>query len=249
MLIQASTQPGDVVLDCTAATGILFLLNFLFSLLKPCKFFYNLLFGCTKPSNIPCYAGASIHACRNVNRHIAALEPDNAIFEALLAPLIRTASAPLLQQESVTGLDDMDGEEVVIEKIVKKSRFSKWVLTLNIFTYSTFVLDCFFLHFGLNMTTLLILQMRCRELPVSSTLFLWTWFFPKSPEIVRAATVCRWKCFCFCRSGVSVSSSSQQVTASRSSAVFRPRSSSNRWWHVFLWRQWWYQVSNFIYFS
>ena len=33
-------------------------------------------------------AGASIWACRNVNRHIVALEEDKAIFNALLKPLI-----------------------------------------------------------------------------------------------------------------------------------------------------------------
>ena len=71
-------------------------------------------------------AGASIHACRNVNRHIAALEEDKAIFEAVLAPLIR---APVTrrprQPRVVMGLDDMDDEDIVVEPIVKKSRFSK----------------------------------------------------------------------------------------------------------------------------
>ena len=60
-----------------------------------------------------------------MHRHIAALEADTAIFEALLAPLMRTASTPILEDDSITILDDIDGEEVVIEKIVKKSRFSK----------------------------------------------------------------------------------------------------------------------------
>lgn len=61
-----------------------------------------------------------------MNRHIAALEADSAIFQGLLAPLIRPTHAPLVVQPvTVTNLDDIDAEEVVIEKIVKKSQLSK----------------------------------------------------------------------------------------------------------------------------
>jgi len=71
-------------------------------------------------------SGASIHACRNVNRHIAALEPDTQIFQALLAPLVRSTGAGAdISQEHVTNLDEIDGEEIQVERIVKKSRFSK----------------------------------------------------------------------------------------------------------------------------
>jgi hypothetical protein len=70
--------------------------------------------------------GSSIHACRNINRHIAAFEPDGKIFKALLAPLIR-ASPTLspLHLDPLTIVDDIDGKEIEVERIVKKSRFSK----------------------------------------------------------------------------------------------------------------------------
>ena len=71
-------------------------------------------------------AGASIWACRNVNRHIVALEEDKAIFNALLKPLIcAPLMAPSMQPASAMALDDLDGEDVAVARIVKKSRFSK----------------------------------------------------------------------------------------------------------------------------
>ena len=71
-------------------------------------------------------AGASIHASLNVNRYIAALEEDKAIFEAVIAPLIRPPMTRRPRQPRVVvGLDDMDDEDIVVERIVKKSRFSK----------------------------------------------------------------------------------------------------------------------------
>jgi hypothetical protein len=54
------------------------------------------------------------------------LEPDEEIFKALLASLIRaslTLSPPHL--DPLTIVDDIDGEEIKVERIVKKSRFSK----------------------------------------------------------------------------------------------------------------------------
>jgi hypothetical protein len=36
------------------------------------------------------YAGASICTCRNVDRHIVALEEDKELFSALLAPMVRS---------------------------------------------------------------------------------------------------------------------------------------------------------------
>lgn len=70
--------------------------------------------------------GSSIHACRNVNRHIAAVEADAAIFKALLAPLVRTSTpSPIIVAELPTTVDGLEGEEVVVERIVKKSRLSK----------------------------------------------------------------------------------------------------------------------------
>jgi len=68
----------------------------------------------------------SIHACRTINRHIAALEPDTEIFQALLALLVRTTRVvPGISQELLTNLDDIDGEEIEVKRIVKKSRFNK----------------------------------------------------------------------------------------------------------------------------
>ena len=70
--------------------------------------------------------GSSIYACRNINRHITALEPDEEIFKALLAPLIwalPTLSPPHL--DPLTIVDDINGKEIEIERIMKKSQFSK----------------------------------------------------------------------------------------------------------------------------
>lgn len=73
-----------------------------------------------------CFAGSSIHACRNVNRHIVALEADSAIFNALLAPLIHTAPQNTkAHHDSMADVIDLASEDVVVERIVKKSRFSK----------------------------------------------------------------------------------------------------------------------------
>jgi hypothetical protein len=60
-----------------------------------------------------------------VNRHIVALEVDKAIFEALIAPLIRSASAMEVKSRDVVMSEDPDNEIIVVQKIVKKSRFSK----------------------------------------------------------------------------------------------------------------------------
>lgn len=53
-----------------------------------------------------------------------ALESDEAIFKAVLAPLIRPGRCETMDEsEAVTNLNDIDGEDVVVERIVKKSRF------------------------------------------------------------------------------------------------------------------------------
>ena len=76
--------------------------------------------------NVNSITGPSIHACRNVNRHIIALEEDKAIFMALLAPLVRPPKArPSSQPTITTTIHDIDDEDVVVQRIVKKSRFSK----------------------------------------------------------------------------------------------------------------------------
>jgi len=60
-----------------------------------------------------------------VNRHIAALEADKAIFEALIAPLIRSSPAIEVTSSDVVMSEDPESEHIVVQKIVKKSRFSK----------------------------------------------------------------------------------------------------------------------------
>jgi hypothetical protein len=90
-------------------------------------FFYN-IHSCFCARFFPTFlfAGFSIHACRNVHRHIAALETDVDIFEALLAPLIVSRPAPeVTLEDRVTSLDDLEGENITVERIVKRSRLTK----------------------------------------------------------------------------------------------------------------------------
>jgi hypothetical protein len=61
-----------------------------------------------------------------VHRHIAALETDVDIFEALLAPLIVSRPAPeVTLEDCVISLEDPEGEDIPVERIVKRSRFTK----------------------------------------------------------------------------------------------------------------------------
>ena len=70
--------------------------------------------------------GASIHACRIMNRHVIALEEDKAIFDAILAPMIRKVpDVPTSSVVAVMDSDDEDAVEIEVPHIVKKSRFSK----------------------------------------------------------------------------------------------------------------------------
>ena len=72
------------------------------------------------------FSWLSIHACRNVYRRIAALEADENIFQALLAPLIiyRTTSEATLEDRA-TNVEDHEGEDIPVKRIVKRSRFTK----------------------------------------------------------------------------------------------------------------------------
>jgi len=72
-----------------------------------------------------CIPGASIHACRNVNRHIVALEEDKAIFDVLIAPLARAkATLPSPQPSGSKRSQDPDNMEVVPSQ-VKRRKTSK----------------------------------------------------------------------------------------------------------------------------
>ena len=71
-----------------------------------------------------CTLGPSIHACRNVDRHIVALEADADIFKALLQPLIRASTVPQATSIEHVSVDDPEGE-VPVAKILKRSRFQK----------------------------------------------------------------------------------------------------------------------------
>ena len=78
---------------------------------------------CTKVFS---FAGSSIHAYRNVHRHIAALEVDEDIFTALLAPsIISRAASEFTLEDRITSVEDLEGEDIPIERIVKISRFTK----------------------------------------------------------------------------------------------------------------------------
>jgi hypothetical protein len=67
------------------------------------------------------YASASIRACHSVGRHIVALEEDNEVFSALLAPMVHSPVVssppkPQLAQPS----QDLDTIEIVPAKIKKR---------------------------------------------------------------------------------------------------------------------------------
>lgn len=101
-LIEVLTKPEDIILDWFASTGdTLFYLQFLVT--------YDELIS---SSPYTCFwvsfSGASVRACYNSGRHIAAFEGDANIFEALLAPL----SHPPPPQQKVQGnrVSDKPGE-------------------------------------------------------------------------------------------------------------------------------------------
>jgi hypothetical protein len=85
MFIEAMSQPGDLVLDCTSTTG-----NPLPSLRPNLYTLCHVIlrFGYTKFLISFFFARASIIVCRNSNQHILALEEDEAIFKAILHPMI-----------------------------------------------------------------------------------------------------------------------------------------------------------------
>ena len=61
-----------------------------------------------------------------MHRHIAALETDVDIFEALFALLIISkAASEVTLEDRVTSVEDPEGEDILIERIVKRSQFTK----------------------------------------------------------------------------------------------------------------------------
>jgi hypothetical protein len=72
------------------------------------------------------YVGASIRACRSVGCHLVALEEDNEMFSALLAPMVRSpaVSSPPKSQPTQWS-QDPDGMEIVPSSRIKKRRASK----------------------------------------------------------------------------------------------------------------------------
>jgi hypothetical protein len=61
-----------------------------------------------------------------MHRHIAALEDDVDIFEALLAPLIISRPASEINLEDrITSVKDPEGEDIPVERIVKRYQFTK----------------------------------------------------------------------------------------------------------------------------
>ena len=120
MLIQSSTSPRDVVLDCTAVTCMLI----------QCSISYLYVFVVSSREiklillSFFLIVGSSIHASRNVECHIVALEVDEAIFHAVLKPLIRSSVAPEVTFGSTTSSEDPKGNVRVVPRIVRKSQFS-----------------------------------------------------------------------------------------------------------------------------
>jgi hypothetical protein len=54
-----------------------------------------------------------------------ALEADEALFHAVLKPLIRSSVAPEVNCGATASSEDPEGDVLVVPRIVKKSRFSK----------------------------------------------------------------------------------------------------------------------------
>jgi hypothetical protein len=68
-----------------------------------------------------CILGASIHAWKSVNRHIVTLEEDKAIFDALIAPLVRAkASSSALGPSAPKRSQDPDNMEIVPSQITRR---------------------------------------------------------------------------------------------------------------------------------
>jgi hypothetical protein len=62
-------------------------------------------------------SGASITACRKLNRHIVALEADEVIFKAILHPMIRATNTAPSDVISTASLVDEDEEPLLPPKV------------------------------------------------------------------------------------------------------------------------------------
>ncbi len=70
--------------------------------------------------------GSSIQACRASRRHVLAFEEDTAIFDSLIAPVMRSTrvTRPAATVPAVLSMDE-DDEDVEPDRVVKTARFSK----------------------------------------------------------------------------------------------------------------------------
>jgi hypothetical protein len=128
MLIEASTLPGNIILDYTAmtseASSIHFGLRnrFIASIAFRPPLRFHIMLCCFF------YAGASIHACRSMGHHIVTLVEDKELFSALLTPMVHSLAVSSLPQPQVAQRSqDPNAMEIVPAKI-KKRRASKFVL-------------------------------------------------------------------------------------------------------------------------
>ena len=121
MLIESTTQFGDIVLDCTASTGKDFLFKILINLLSFFFIhFFLLLLGLS--------TGASVHTCQKAGRHFVVLEVDQMIFKDILEPLIVSSFLEVFKKQR---LDVENTSEILVDEefpessIVARYRFSK----------------------------------------------------------------------------------------------------------------------------
>ena len=70
--------------------------------------------------------GASLMACRRVQRHIVALEEDQELFDGLLLSMRRAPKpVPAPGVASSSASEDPDAVPSAVVRVLKKSRFSK----------------------------------------------------------------------------------------------------------------------------
>jgi hypothetical protein len=105
LLIESTTQVGDIVLDCTASTGTYFLVILSFVALS-----FLMMTLCLHLSWF--IEGASVHACRKAGRHFVAMEGDKEIFKAILEPLIVVTVTEGFKKQRLDAIDAADGVEL-----------------------------------------------------------------------------------------------------------------------------------------